>query len=143
MNIEIPELSLVLLIGASSSGKSTFANRHFSPSEIVSSDALRKWVSDNENDQAASGDAFDLLYRIVAMRLKRGLLTVVDATNARADDRRPLLRIARDQFTQPVAIVFDLPEQLSQDRNRSRADRDVPPEVIRRHTQRSNARWSA
>jgi len=135
MEIHVPELALVILIGASSAGKSTFAQRHFQATEIVSSDALRQLVSNDENDQSASGDAFDLLHRMAAMRLKRGLLTVVDATNLHADERRPLLRLARDHYVQTVALVCDLPEQLSQQRNQVRHERDLPPEVIHRHRQ--------
>lgn len=39
MNISIPDFSLVVLIGASGSGKSTFAHTHFKQTEILSSDA--------------------------------------------------------------------------------------------------------
>jgi protein phosphatase len=41
MKITIPELSLVALVGVSGSGKSTFADRHFARTEIVSSDLCR------------------------------------------------------------------------------------------------------
>jgi protein phosphatase len=81
MKINLPELSLVLLIGPSGCGKSSFARKHFLPTEIVSSDFCRSVVSDDENDQSATGDAFDLLHTIVRKRLARGRLTVVDATN--------------------------------------------------------------
>lgn len=86
--LQIPALSLVVLVGASGSGKSTFARRHFKPTEIVSSDTCRGIVSDDENDQNASGPAFELLHFIVRQRLKAGLLTVVDATNVQADSRK-------------------------------------------------------
>ena len=39
MRLTIPDYCLVVLIGASGSGKSTFAARHFLPTEVVSSDA--------------------------------------------------------------------------------------------------------
>ena len=41
MKLKIPELSLVVLIGASGSGKSTFARTHFRSTEILSSDYCR------------------------------------------------------------------------------------------------------
>ena len=93
MNITIPELSLVLLISASGAGKSTFARTHFKPTEIISSDFCRGLVSDDENNQEATGDAFDLLHYVVKKRLARGLLTVVDATNVQPQDRKQLLNI--------------------------------------------------
>src|ERR1700759_2414396 len=96
MNISIPELSLILLVGPSGSGKSTFARKHFLPTEVVSSDACRGMVSDNENDQSATGDAFELLHVIVGKRLALGRLTVVDATNVQPESRQPLVALARE-----------------------------------------------
>jgi protein phosphatase len=133
MTIPIPELSLVVLIGASGSGKSTFARRHFKPTEIVSSDACRGVVSDDENNQAASADAFELLHFIVRKRLKRGLLTVVDATNVQPESRKPLVQLAREFHCLPVAIVLDVPERLCQDRNAARPDRNFGRHVIAQH----------
>ena len=89
--IEIPDLALVVLIGASGSGKSTFARRHFRPTEVLSSDFFRGLVSDDENDQSATPDAFDALYYLLEKRLARGKLTVADATNVRAEDRKRLV----------------------------------------------------
>ncbi|MBD0256902.1 MAG: polynucleotide kinase-phosphatase [Cytophagales bacterium] len=133
MLLPIPELSLVVLIGASGSGKSTFARRHFKPTEIVSSDACRGVVSDDENNQAASADAFELLHFIVRKRLKRGLLTVVDATNVQPESRKPLVQLAREFHCLPVAIVLDMPERLCQDRNEARPDRNFGRHVIAQH----------
>ena len=79
--MKIPELSLVVLIGPSGSGKSSFARRLFKPTEVLSNDYRRGLVSDDENDQAASGDAFDVLHCIARKRLAAGKLTVLDATN--------------------------------------------------------------
>src|SRR5437868_4964720 len=131
MNISIPKLSLVVLIGPSGSGKSTFARRHFLPSEILSSDACRGMVSDNENDQAVTGDAFELLHFIAAKRLALGRLTVVDATNVQPEARAPLVALARKYHCLPVAVVLKLPERLCQERNQARADRSFGPHVVR------------
>jgi protein phosphatase len=81
MNITIPELALVVLIGPSGAGKSSFARKHFLPTETLSSDECRGLVSDDENNQAATTDAFDVLHFIASKRLAAGRLTVVDATN--------------------------------------------------------------
>lgn len=131
MNITVPELSLVVLIGASGSGKSTLARRLFKPTEILSSDTCRGWVSDDENSQEATGDAFDVLHFVARRRLARGLLTVVDATNVRPEDRQPLVEIAREFHCLPVAIVIDVPERLCHERNATRPDRQFGPHVIR------------
>lgn len=131
MKISIPELSLVVLIGPSGSGKSSFGRKLFLPTEVVSSDACRGLVSDNENEQAATNDAFDLLHAIVRKRLGRGRLTVIDATNVQPEARKSLVELAREFHVLPVAIVFDLPEKLCQERNTSRPDRQFGPHVIR------------
>ena len=107
MKIGIPELSLVLLVGPSGSGKSSFARKHFLPTEIVSSDFCRGIVSDDENDQSATSDAFALLHEIVRKRLARGRLTVVDATNVQPEGRKPLIALAREYHLFAEAIVFD------------------------------------
>ena len=130
--IEIPELALVALIGASGSGKSTLARRHFLSTEVLSSDFFRGLVSDDENDQTCTHDAFDALYYMIEKRLARGKLTVVDATNVRAEDRKRLVEHARKYHCFAVAIVVNTPERVCQERNRSRPDRDFGPHVIRR-----------
>ena len=133
MNITIPELSLVVLVGASGSGKSSFARRHFKPTETLSSDFCRGLVSDDENAQAATTDAFDVLHFIAAKRLAAGRLTVVDATNVQPEARKPLVALAREYHCLPVAIVLDLPERVCQERNAERADRQFGPHVVRNH----------
>ena len=133
--IKIPQLSLVALIGPSGAGKSTFARRHFLPTEVISSDFCRGLVSDDENDQAATHDAFEVLYFIAAKRLAAGRFTVVDATNVRSEDRKRLVELAREYHMLPAAIVFDLPERLYHERNATRTDRNFGPHVIRSQVQ--------
>ncbi len=135
MQITIPELALVVLIGPSGAGKSTFARSHFLPTEVLSSDVCRGLVSDNENDQAATMDAFDVLHYIARKRLAAGRLTVIDATHVQPEARTPLIALAREYHVLLVAIVFNLPERLCQERNRARPDRDFGPHVIRRQVQ--------
>lgn len=131
MNIGIPELSLVVLIGPSGSGKSMFARKHFLPTEILSSDYCRGLVSDNENDQAATAAAFEVLQFIAAKRLQAGKLTVIDATNVQMESRKPLVALAREYHCLPVALVLDMPEKICRERNAGRPDRDFGDHVIR------------
>ncbi|MCC6165235.1 MAG: polynucleotide kinase-phosphatase [Acidobacteria bacterium] len=140
MTFTIPELSLVVLIGPSGCGKSTFARRHFKPTEVMSSDAFRALVSDDENDQSSTDDAFAALHFVAARRLARGKLTVVDATNVQPEARKPLVALAREYHVLPVAIVLDLPERVCHDRNRVRPDRDFGAHVVR--NQKSQLRRS-
>jgi protein phosphatase len=135
MKLTIPELSLVVLIGVSGSGKSTFARKHFKATEILSSDYCRGLVSDDENSQAATKDAFDVLHFIARKRLAAGRLTVVDATNVQPESRQALVELAREYHCLPVALVLDVPVRVAQDRNQNRPDRDFGPHVIRQQSQ--------
>ncbi len=140
MKIDLPRLSLVVLVGVSGAGKSTFARRHFKPTEILTSDFCRALVSDDENDQSATSDAFAVLHFIAGKRLARGLLTVVDATNVQPEARKPLIDLARAHYVLPVAIVFDPAMEILEERSRTRTDRDVGGHVLR--NQRSQLRRS-
>ena len=130
--MNIPELSLVVLVGVTGSGKSTFARAHFKPTEVISSDFCRGMVADDENDQSATPAAFELLHYVAGKRLAGGRLTVIDATNVQPEARRELVVLAREHDVLPVAIVLDLPEKLCAERNASRPDRDFGAHVLRR-----------
>ncbi|MDE2481381.1 MAG: polynucleotide kinase-phosphatase [bacterium] len=133
MRLSIPDFALVSLIGASGSGKSTFALKHFLETEIVSSDRCRALVADDEADQSSTRDAFDVLYTIVGKRLASRRLTVIDATNLRPEDRAKGIDIARKYHALPVAIVFDFPPELSVERNKGRANRPFGAKVVYDH----------
>jgi protein phosphatase len=133
--ITIPDLALVVLIGPSGAGKSSFAARHFAPSEVLSSDFCRLLVADDENDQAATPAAFDVLGYIAGKRLEAGRLTVVDATSVQRDARAPLVRLAREHHVLPVAIVLNVPEKVCAERNANRPDRNLPAHAMRRQHQ--------
>ncbi|QBD83198.1 polynucleotide kinase-phosphatase [Ktedonosporobacter rubrisoli] len=132
MKITLPEFSFVVLIGPSGSGKSSFAQKHFRATEVLSSDFFRGLVADDENDQSATKEAFEALYFLAAKRLTGARLTVIDATNVQPEARRPLIALAREYHCLPVAIVFDLPEQLCLERNRTRPERNFGDHVVRR-----------
>ena len=132
MKLSLPEFSLVLLVGSSGSGKSTFARTHFLPTEVVSSDACRGLVADDENDQSATQDAFEVLHFIVAKRLARRRLTVVDATNVQREARASLVALARAYHALPAAVVLDVSEAVCLERNRLRPDRTFGPQVVAR-----------
>lgn len=131
MPMKLPDMSLVLLVGASGTGKSTFAAKHFSPYEVLSSDHYRGVASNEVTNQHATTDAFAILEYITAKRLSRGLLTVIDATNARSEDRKRWVKIAREHNVLAVAIVLDIPTHIAKARNAVRTDRRVPERSIR------------
>ncbi|MEV6971680.1 polynucleotide kinase-phosphatase [Hamadaea sp. NPDC051192] len=130
--LDIPELALVVLVGVTGSGKSTFARRHFRPTQVLSSDAFRGLLADDENDQTVTADAFEALHYIAGKRLRGGRLTVVDATNVQNHARAGLVRLAREHDVLPVAIVLDTPEPTCWERTRVRSDRAFGREVVRR-----------
>jgi protein phosphatase len=125
----VPQRSAIVLIGASGSGKSTFARRHFLRTQVISSDECRALVSDDENDQNASADAFALVYFLAELRLARGKLTVVDSTAVEPSSRAKLLEIAGKRGFRKIAVVFDIPESLCVTRDAERG-RSVGPAII-------------
>ncbi|MGY0236806.1 polynucleotide kinase-phosphatase [Longispora urticae] len=135
MHLDIPELALVALVGVSGSGKSTFAREHFLPTEVLSSDAFRGLVSDDENDQSATKDAFDALYHVAGLRLRAGRRVVVDATNVQKHARAELVKLARKFDVLPVAIVLDTPESVAWERTQARPDRGFGRKVLQRQGQ--------
>ncbi len=136
--ISVPRDALILLVGIAGAGKSTFAARHFAETEVLSSDRLRALITDDPHAQAATDDAFDLLHRILAMRLRRGRLTVVDATNVEGWARAQLIEAARRHRRPAVAIVLDLPYEVCAARNLARPAPRPPAAALRRQ-----ARWLA
>ncbi len=134
MTIEIPDFALVVLIGASGSGKSTFAAKHFASTEVISSDYCRGLVADDDTDQSVSADAFDLVRAIAEKRLKHRRLTVIDATNVRPPDRKAWIELARRWHALPVAIVVDPGIDICIARNKLRPDRPFGAQVVQRMT---------
>ncbi|MBJ6118102.1 polynucleotide kinase-phosphatase [Pontibacter sp. BT310] len=128
--IELPELALVLLVGPSSSGKSTFARKYFLGTEVISSDYCRALVSDDENNLDATSDAFDVLNFLAAKRLKRGKLTVIDALNLHKEDRAKLVQLAKENYALAAAIVLDTPIRKLHERHELRTDRNFGRQVI-------------
>jgi predicted kinase len=129
-SLVLPAPSLVLLIGAAGSGKSTFAARHFAAEVVLSSDRYRGLIAGDEADQRVSRTAFALLHRDVERRLAAGESSVVDATNVTSFARRALLRRASRHGIPAVALVFDLDPLLVQARNATRVGRIVPRAAV-------------
>ena len=134
MKISIPDFSLVVLIGPTGSGKSSFARKHFLDTEIISSDTCRALVSDHEEEQGATSDAFDLLQHMAGLRLKRRKLTVIDATSVRPEDRQKLVALARKWHALPVALVLDINPRICSERNEGRTNRNFGFQVPLNHS---------
>lgn len=133
MKLEIPTPGLVVLIGASGAGKSTFASKHFLETEVISSDWARGMMSDDYNSMAATRDAFDLVHYIADKRLKNMKTVVIDATNVQKEARQPLVRLAKDNHLLPCAIVLDVPDDVCLERNKERPDRQFGDHVVKNH----------
>ena len=127
--MQIPSPSLVVLIGPVASGKSTWASQHFTPAQIVSSDALRAVVGESEHDLRASTDAFAVLDEIVARRLHRRLTTVIDTLGLDPDLRARWRQLARTAGMPCVAVVFDTAPAECRRRNSARPVA-VPTDVV-------------
>lgn len=131
--LPLPTGALVLLVGPSGAGKSSWAAWHFEPDQVLSSDRFRAMVAGDEADQSANADAFRVLHAVVRARLRRGLLTVVDATNLSSGARTPLRRLAEAAGRPTVAVAFELSLERCLRQNAERAGRQVPDDVVRKH----------
>ena len=131
--MQLPDDALVLLIGPSGAGKSAWAASHCEPGTVLSSDALRELVAGDAADQSASADAFKVLHVVARARARRGLFTVVDATNLTVSARRSLLRLAARAGRPAVAVVFEVSLERCLAQNGARPDRQVPDDVVRKH----------
>lgn len=109
---------------------------HFRTTEIISSDALRAMLADDPSDQDASAEAFRVLAILANGRLKRRLLTVIDATNLRASARKRFRQLASRYGIPTVAVAFDLPAELFAVNNQQRPDRVVDGDVVADQTER-------
>jgi predicted kinase len=118
-----------MLVGPAGCGKSTFAAKHFKPTQIVSSDHCRAMICDDPSDQRVTPLAFELMHSIIETRLRLGRLTVADATSLKREDRRPLMRLARRAGFNTAALVFDIPLAVCLARN-ARRRRVVPADAI-------------
>jgi alkanesulfonate monooxygenase SsuD/methylene tetrahydromethanopterin reductase-like flavin-dependent oxidoreductase (luciferase family)/predicted kinase len=126
-----------VLVGASGSGKSTWATEHYRAAETVSSDALRAVVGSGEADLDASADAFALLDQIVAARLRRGLTVVVDTLGLDPAARLRLLEAGRAAGMPCAAVLFATPPAVCRARN-SQRDRPVPARVLDQQLSRAS-----
>lgn len=129
----LPEPSLVVLLGASGSGKSSFAAKHFAPTEVVSSDRMRALICDDENDQGVSADAFEMVHRLADMRLAHARMTVIDATSLEPRARQPLRKIAKRQHLPIVIVALDVSLETLLARHAARGDRPFTEVVVREH----------
>jgi F420-dependent oxidoreductase-like protein len=127
--LRLPDPCVVVLVGASASGKSTWAEKWFPAGQIVSADRLRALVGESEHDQRAGTDAFAVLDLVLERRLRRKLMTVVDTLGLDRERRRAYVALARRHGLAVVAVAFDVPDAECRARNRTRA-RPVPSKVL-------------
>jgi F420-dependent oxidoreductase-like protein len=133
--LRLPDPCLVVLVGPSASGKSTWAEEQFPSERIVSADRLRALVGEGEHDQQAGSDAFAVLDLVLERRLRRQLLTVVDTLGLDRERRRSYVALARRHGVPVVAVTFDVPDADCRARNRVRT-RPVPSGILSSQLQR-------
>ncbi len=112
---------VVLMAGLPASGKDTYVEHHFADREVISLDALRRWMNVSwDDDQTVVIE----VAREKARRFLRNRTPFVwNATNLRLDFRRSIIRLCND-YKASVRIVYlenDLPTLLQRNRSRNQA----------------------
>jgi len=130
-SLRILRPSIVVLCGPAACGKSTFAQRHFRPTQIISSDWARALIADDERDQRVNGQAFALVHFLVEQRLTVNRLCVVDSTALTSQARKDLLDLAKKCQTPTTLILFDVPLETCVERDEKR-ERSVGREIVER-----------
>lgn len=114
MTITIPKPSLVILVGPSCSGKTTFSKKYFEDDEIISMDL------NNQGNKKAKENSIDILYNQISKKLEIGKIVVLDSSNLIESTRKVLLRFANEFHILPIAIVFNISEKECLKRNESK-----------------------
>ncbi|MFI8769523.1 AAA family ATPase [Streptomyces sp. NPDC053792] len=131
LDTTVPDPALICLIGPAGSGKTTLAST-WHPTQVLSLDQYRALVSGQAGDQAATGDAVLVLHRVLEARLRRGLTSVIDATNCEKTVRAGLVQAARRYGIPTVAVLMATPLPVCLARNADRsAERRVPEDTVR------------
>jgi predicted kinase len=123
--------SIVLLCGPAACGKSTFAQRHFRPTQIVSSDWARAHVCDDERDQRFNTQAFALVHFLVEQRLAVNRLCVVDSTALTPQARKDLLDLAKKYQVPTTLLLFNASLKTCIERDEKR-ERSVGKAIVER-----------
>lgn len=131
----VPIDALLVLVGPAGSGKTSFAEKHFDPTQTVSSDQCRAFVSDDPTRLEVSREAFDVMMNIMRHRLRLGKTTVADSTALNPQIRRQFIKLAKKHRRPVIAVLFDVSRDRCLENNESR-DREVPEKAIYNHHER-------
>ena len=131
--LSFPACALLILVGPSGSGKSSFAHSLFNPSQILASDVCRRMILDDEAAQSANEDVFALLHDWTSLRLKHRRFTVVDSTALKPSSRDNLVAIAQKHHVPVYIVGLDTPLDECLRRDTARTERSVGEKVVKRH----------
>ena len=111
---------LILPVGISGSGKSTWIKSQTDPNTIViSPDDIRRELTGNISDQTKNAEVFQIAHKRVADALNAGKNVIFDATNIKSRDRKSLMdymKVHVDKSIEGLAKVFSVDPEIAKQR---------------------------
>lgn len=127
---------IILLVGASNSGKTTFANLALqscpTPFIYINADKMRGLIGKDESDQSVNGLVFATLERMCDYLMSLNKPIIVDCTNYNKKNRKLWVALAKKYNYKLAAVILNTKIEECIARNEKR-DRKVPVEIIQKH----------
>ena len=105
----------VVLVGVTLSGKSTWAQEHFSANEVLNVNMLRQELTCRTDNFTQDRVVWQELYRRAQLRLQMGQRVVIDSTNLKREDLSHWRDVSAELGVRITCVHFDvsLPELLA------------------------------
>lgn len=123
------ELKLIILVGISGSGKSTWLKSiDLTGCVIISPDDIRRELTGSISNQTMNGQVFAIAFSRIVENLEKGNSVIFDATNVTSKSRKTLMNYITefsDVMPTAYAKIFDANPEISKERVRKDIENGV------------------